>query len=90
LNIPSPEELGIGSVRQAEVTKVDWTAARAQLDRLGATCFQVQKLEGRYRFTCLLPTGQAGRNHRIEAEASTEADAVQLALAKAEDWAAGR
>jgi hypothetical protein len=51
-------------------------------------CFHLEKLTpGGYRFSCLLPTAQPGRTHRIEAEAVTETEVVRLALAKAEEWA---
>jgi len=62
-----------------------------RLDRLGATCFHLERLpEGACRITCLLPTAQQGRSHRIEAVASSEGDAVRLILAKAQEWAANR
>jgi hypothetical protein len=79
----------VADVKRLE--NVDWTSVHNQLDRLGATCFNLERRpEGGCRITCLLPTDQRGRSHRIEAEASSDADAVRLALAKAQDWAAGR
>jgi hypothetical protein len=58
---------------------------------LGAVAFQVGRLpEGGCRFVCLLPTNQQKYNHRIEAEAATEADAVRLGLERAETWARQR
>ena len=89
--MPSPQELGVADVKRPENPIVDWTAVHNQLDRLGATCFQLERMpEGSFRITCLLPTNQRSCSHRIEAQASSEADAVRLALAKAQEWAAGR
>ena len=90
LRMPSPEELGVAVVPRPENLSVDWTAAHVQLDRLGATCFHLERLpKGGCRITCLLPTKQSDRTHRIEAEAASDADAIRLALAQAERWAAG-
>jgi hypothetical protein len=88
--MPTPQELGVADVKQRENPNIDWTAVHNQLDRLGATCFHLERApEGGCRITCLLPTNQPGRTHRIEAEASSEADAVRLALARAKEWAGG-
>jgi hypothetical protein len=89
--MPSPQELGVADLKQPENPIVDWAAVHNRLDRLGATCFQLERTpQGSCRITCLLPTDQRGRTHRIEADASTEADAVRLALARAQEWVAGR
>jgi hypothetical protein len=85
--IPSPEELGIAISRSAENASTDWSEVHKRLDQLGATCFHLEKSTGGCRITCLLPTAQEGRTHRIEAEASSEADAVRATLAQAEEWA---
>ena len=91
LRMPSPQELGVGDAKRPENPSVDWAAVHSQLDRLGATCFQLERtLEGSLRITCLLPTEERGRSHRIEAQASSEAEAVRLALARAQEWKAGR
>jgi hypothetical protein len=95
LSMPSPETLGVPAARPAARpaadVPVDWSAAMARLDRLGATCFQVERLpQGGSQFTCLLPTGQANQAHRIEARAGSEGEAVRLALDRAEAWASGR
>lgn len=85
VTIPTPEELGVGS-RTAER---DWTAGYRRLCDLGASCFQMSKLpQGGCRVTCLMPTEQVDRNHRIEAEAGSEAEAVRLVVRAAEEWAA--
>jgi len=52
-----------------------------QLDRLNADVFQI---------TCLLPTSEAGRTHRIEAHGATEAEAVRCALDEAQRWKSQR
>ncbi len=90
LTIPSPEELGVPQTKTSEAGAIDWTAVHNQLNQLGATCFHLERSEGGFRISCLLPTAQAGRTRRIEAEAASEAAAVQATLAKAEEWAAGR
>ena len=91
LAMPSPKQLGIAPASASPTDAVDWNVARRRLDRLGAVYFHVEKLDGGgYRFTCLLPTSQRGRTHRVETVAATEADAIHLALAKAEEWAGGR
>ena len=87
LTLPSPEQLGLSKPR-AKDGGTDWSDARRRLDALGAVAFQVVKLsEGGCRFTCLLPTDQQSYNHRIEADAGTEAEAVRLGLERAEHWA---
>lgn len=84
LQMPSPEQLG---VVQANPVAPDWAEAHRRFDQLGATCFQVERLpQGGCRVVCLLSTGRPDRSHRIEAEALTEAEAVRLALEKAEQW----
>ena len=50
----------------------------------------MSKLSQGYRVTCLMPTGQADRNHRIEAEAGSEAEAVRLVVTAAEEWLSRR
>jgi hypothetical protein len=90
--MPSPQELGVTDVKQKENSNIDWTAVHSQLNQLGATCFHLERApEGDCRISCLLPTNQPGRTHRIEAEGASEADAARLALARAKEWAnAGR
>jgi hypothetical protein len=89
--MPSPEQLGVIRAKSAAGDGIDWTTARRRLDRLGATCFHLEKRsQGGYRFTCLLPTTRPGRTHHVEAVAATEAEAVRLTLEKSEEWAGGR
>ncbi len=77
--------------KPVESPQIDWTAVHNRLDRLGATCLQRQKLSTNgWRITCLLPTNQQRWSHRIDAQAASEAEAVRLLLAKAEEWAGGR
>jgi hypothetical protein len=86
VNLPAPEQLGVTAAGT-----VDWSATHARLDRLGVTCFQEEKLaNGACRFSCVLPMNNGAQAHRIEAEASSAAEAVQLALAEAEHWKAGK
>jgi hypothetical protein len=89
LTLPSPESLGIA--RAPATASVDWSATRTRLDRVGVIGFNLERLSpAGYRFTCLMPTSQPGRTHRVEAVAATEADVVRLALAKSEEWAGGK
>lgn len=85
LSLPSPEALGIAVARTpAAATALDWNAVHARLDRLGAVRFQSDRLpQGGYRVTFLLPGGAAG-TQTVEGVAATQADAVQLALSRAE------
>jgi hypothetical protein len=89
MNMPSPTQFGIEAKATSRLT--DWTAARQRLNQLGAVSFNLdQAPQGGYRFSCFLPTGQAGRTHRVEVTAASEADAVGLALDSAEAWAGGK
>jgi hypothetical protein len=89
--LPTPEQLGVGLSKESQRKAIDWANVHDRLERLGASCFHQQKVpEGGYRITCLLPTAQSERTHRIEAQAATEAEAVRAVLARAEQWAAGR
>ncbi|MBV9121990.1 MAG: hypothetical protein JO112_01360 [Planctomycetes bacterium] len=91
LKMPSPQQLGLAPAKPEEAGEVDWTTAHQRLKALGAVCFNLVQLpQGGCRFTCLLPTNQPNRSHRIEAQAASEGEAVRLALDQAETWAAGR
>jgi hypothetical protein len=90
LNLPSPEQLGLNRPPAPVVARLDWTAVHERLDRLGATCFHLEKLARGARVTCLLPTAKADCTHRIEAVADSEAEAVALAVAQAERWVNGK
>jgi hypothetical protein len=86
VNLPAPEQLGVTAAGT-----VDWSSTHARLEKLGVTCFQEEKLtNGACRVTCVLPMGNSGQTHRIEAEASNAAEAVQVALSEAENWKARR
>jgi hypothetical protein len=75
------------SPERPTITGADWQTTRARLQACGAVSFQADRLgDGSWRFSCQLPTAQAGRTHRIEAQAATEAEAVRLALQRAEQW----
>jgi hypothetical protein len=91
LSMPTPEALGVTANRPAESQLIDWGAIHTRLNQLGTTCFQLDRpAPGVFRITCLLPTDQPGRTHRIEAQAGSETEAVRLTLAQAEEWAARR
>jgi len=85
LTLPSPESLGLAPKAPA---KVDWNATLERLDRLGRIGHQVVQLDdGRCRVLLVMRTRQADQVQRIEATAASEAEAVGLALARAEEWA---
>jgi hypothetical protein len=88
VSIPSPEELGVSAAKSAAASvELDWAAVHRRLQELGADFLRQRLPQGGYRFTCLMPTNQPNRLHRVEAEAATEAEAVQLALNQANKWA---
>jgi hypothetical protein len=87
VSLPSPEELGVAFAVPA---KVDWNATRERLNHLGAIGLQmVQMTDGSYRIAFVMRTNQADHVHHIEATAATEAEAVALAMTRAEQWAVG-
>jgi len=95
LVMPSPEQLGISisaSARPAPpAAPFDWADVHRRLERLGITCFQLEKLTpDACRVVCLVPTAQENRQQRIEATGKDQAEAVQRALLRAEEWAAQR
>lgn len=79
LEIPPPETFGLG--RAASREDVDWVVVSKRLHNLRVTKFHSQRVPGGYRFTCVLP-GNPGV--RIEADGLTEAEAIDLALSRAE------
>jgi hypothetical protein len=88
LTIPPPEQLGISLPSVPKTNAPNWVE---ELERLAAISYRLDKLaEGGCRFTCLLPTSHPGFNHRVEAEAATETEAVRLVLDKAREWAADK
>ena len=90
LQLPPPEQLGLNQPAAPAAARLDWAAVHQRLDRLGATCFHLEKLARGARVTCLLPTAKADCAHRIEAVADSEAEAVALAVGQAEQWAIGK
>jgi hypothetical protein len=87
--MPSPDQLGV-NVRPA-AGACDWTAIHRRMQELGVVSFQMDRLNAEvYQITCLLPTAEAGRTHRIEAHGTTEAEAVRCALDEAQRWKSQR
>jgi hypothetical protein len=78
LEMPSPEALGV----PVPIAPPDWTDLRVRLDRIGATKFALEKQADGYYFTCQVRTSD-GRLQTVEGRATTEAEAVQRALASA-------
>jgi hypothetical protein len=85
LALPAPEQLGIRTAVAPPET--DWNAVHRRLHELGSTAFQSRQTADGFVISFLLPTAEAGRNQRIEAQAATEAEAIRLALSRADDWA---
>ena len=77
--MPSPDQLGLGA--KAKSVEVNWDEVRDRMQRLKVTSFHLQKLSNGFRFICALP---GGPGRQVQAEAATEAEAIQGALAKAE------
>jgi hypothetical protein len=75
LAMPGPEAFGI-RLGAKEETPLDWNQLRQQLDKLGASSFQLDKQGAGYRFACRLPSGS------LEGIGASEGEAVRIALAK--------
>jgi hypothetical protein len=83
--MPSLGAVGMPQPAKAGGSKVDWNETRERLDRLGAIGLQTAKLaDGRHRVAFVLRTRQADQVQHVEATAATEAEAVALALDRAE------
>lgn len=83
--MPSPDQLGVAG-RTAD-GGCDWAAIHRQMQDLGVASFQMDRPDGDiYQFTCMMPTADAGRTHRIEARGATQAEAVRRALNEARRW----
>jgi hypothetical protein len=92
LTLPSPQQLGLtqAPATTAPAEQLDGNATVQQVHRLGATGFHVAQLPGgRCQVSLQLPAGQDHSEH-VEATADSEAAAVRLALARAEQWASAR
>lgn len=85
LAMPSPESLGIASAGTVVPVKreVDWATTRRRLEKVGAISFNLEKRPGGWRFVCAVPGGAAPR--QFEAEAASEADAIDQCLTRAEE-----
>jgi hypothetical protein len=91
VGLPSPDELGVVPPGRTAAAIIDWNETRSRLDRLGAIGWQSTQLnDGRHRVAFVLRTKQADQVQHIEATATTEAEAVTAALARAEEWATTR
>jgi hypothetical protein len=86
--MPSPGDIGVVPPAKTAAAKVDWNETRSRLDRLGAIGLQtIQMNDGRHRIAFVLRTRQADQVQHVEATAATEAEAVALALERAEQCA---
>jgi hypothetical protein len=75
LAMPAPESFGI-RLGQKEEAPLDWNQLRQQLEKLGASSFQLEKHGPGFRFTCRLPSGS------LEGLGASEGEAARVALAK--------
>src|SRR5262249_10647204 len=81
--IPTPEELGVGQPKKAPAAPVDWSAPQRRLQKRGVVSFRPQRLaQGKHRFSCWLAASRGGQE--IQAEGTSEAEAVNAALARLE------
>jgi len=88
VRMPSPEDLGLTPRSTAQI---DWNAAHERFQRMGGVGMNVaQTQDGRVRVALVLKTNQVDEVHHVEAVAATEAEAVNGALANAEEWAGSR
>jgi thioredoxin-related protein len=91
IQLPSPEELGIVAEKPTPVQKnrpIDWAALHTRLNSLGSSSFIVQRPTAQLvRIISLFPIAD-NRVHRVEASATTEAEAVRLFLEQVDEWAA--
>jgi hypothetical protein len=84
--MPSPTELGV-----SPPGKVDWNETHSRLDRLGAFGLQMVQLnDGRHRVAFVLRTAKADQVQHVEVTAATAAEAVTLALERAETVSSGQ
>jgi hypothetical protein len=81
LKLPTPEQVGISAKKR--VAEVNWDDVRQRLQRLKIASFHLQKLPNAqgFRFICALP---GGPGKQVQAEALTESEAIDQALAQAE------
>lgn len=81
LQMSSPEKLGV--IAKKRTDEVNWDEVRQRLQRLKVASFHLQKLPNGqgFRFICALP---GGPGRQVNAEASTEAEAIDQALAQVE------
>jgi hypothetical protein len=81
LPLPSPEQFGLG--QQGRRQEIDWADLRGKLEALSISSFHLQKIDGGFRFTCMVPAPNGKRN-KVEAEAEFESDAIEQALTLAQ------
>lgn len=81
LRSPSPQQLGFAAKKKS--VEVNWDDVGQRLRRLKIASFQLQKLPNGqgFRFICALP---GGPGRQVQADAVTEAEAIDQALAQAE------
>jgi hypothetical protein len=83
LEMPPPEAFGLIANTPA---KVNWNAARARLQQLGAMAFRIDAAGAEGYRVRLLMRNHSGAMHEIETTAATEAAAIEVALEQADRW----
>jgi hypothetical protein len=81
LEVPSPDRLGLGA--RNRIVEVDWTSVRNRLQAMSVTSFHLQKISGGYRFAVVVSTA-GGERRKIECDGESDAEAIELALNRAE------
>lgn len=87
LALPAPEQMGISAtaIPAASEQPIDWSAVHRRLDAVGVTCFHIDREQAGWRVICLQPCCcTPGKNHRVETQGSSQAEAVRLALEQVE------
>ncbi len=81
LDLPTPQQLGFAAKKKN--AEVNWDEVGQRLRRLKIASFQLQKLPNGqgFRFICALP---GGPRRQVQADAVSEAEAIDQALAQAE------
>lgn len=78
LEMPAPETF-LRAAASKPAADVDWDAVRRRLEAAGAASCHLQKTPRGFRFSCAVPTAN-GQRRRLEAEAESEAEAIDAAL----------
>ena len=93
--LPRPEALGVSTQLalhptaapvSTPQTTVDWNQIQARMERLRVVGYSKAAQPGGVRVMLVLPTADPSQRQPFEAQAATEAAAIQIALGQAETW----